>query len=125
MESKPTENAPSKEEKTQEPGPEGGEKPLTPEQEVEALRKKLRDVELCCALDLLQFEQDWNKDGRNGSHLYEDLSNFMVSTCENRITGIKRQLKELSDCVTKMRELEGLVEKDYDHLASTIRFRKC
>ena len=31
MESKPTEDAPSKEEKTQEPGPEGGQKPLTPE----------------------------------------------------------------------------------------------
>ena len=106
MESKPTENAPSKEEKTQEPGPEGGQKPLTPEQEVEALRKKLRDVELCCALDLLQFEQDWNKDGRNGSHLYEDLRNFMVSTCENRITGIKRQLKKLLGPLTYIQELK-------------------
>ena len=31
MESKPPEDAPSKEEKTQEPGPEGGQNPLTPE----------------------------------------------------------------------------------------------
>ena len=81
MESKPTENTLNKEEKTQGPGSKGGQEPLTPEQEVEALRKKLRDVELCCALDLLQFEQDWNRDGRNESHLYEDVRAQQVAIC--------------------------------------------
>ena len=51
------------------------------ESQVDSLKKQLEMAKKACFLGLYLLDKDWNPDGNNDSHKFEDLKKEFVKSC--------------------------------------------
>ena len=80
---------------------------------IDSCKQNLELTRKAALLSLLRFEQAWNPQGANQSHLYEDLRDATVETNKQRVKKVEKTLrilqgKEKSEkWIKKYRDLTG------------------